>query len=110
MPGHYCQNGPFQCPSGSSCGNDYTVTTEACTVETEGYCLVLVPTSFCCGKYHIPLPEDPCAFTEMKDPHVRSRLLALAEDNDILVPTRGGAYVPARIAFRENKGNVNGGL
>jgi hypothetical protein len=44
----------------------------------------------------------------MKDPHVRSRLLALAEDNDILVPTRGGAYVPARIAFRENKGNVNG--
>lgn len=57
-----------------------------------------------------PFARGSCAFTEMKDPHVRSRLLALAEDNDILVPTRGGAYVPARIAFRENKGNVNGGL
>ena len=71
---------------------------------------MLVPNSFCCDKYHIPLPEDSCLFTEMKDPHARSRLLELAEENDILVPTCSGAYVPARIAFRENKGEDNGGL
>ncbi len=49
----------------------------------------------------------------MKDPRTRSRILELAEDNEILVPTCSGAYVPARIAFRDRKGEKgsdNGGL
>jgi hypothetical protein len=49
----------------------------------------------------------------MKDPRTRSRILELAEDNEILVPTCSGAYVPARIAFRDRKGKKgshNGGL
>jgi len=83
---------------------------EDCDIDNEGMRFVLVPTSFCCDKYHIPLPTDPCLFTEMRDPHVRSRLLELAEENDILVPTCSGAYVPARIAFREQKGKGNDGM
>jgi hypothetical protein len=102
-------NGPYQCPNGSSCGTYVTYSGLDCSVEFPS-CNVLAPTSFCCGKFPINTPSDPCLFTEMRDPHVRSRLLELAADNDILVPTCSGAYVPARIAFRGNKGKDNGGL
>jgi len=103
-------NGPYQCPNGSSCGTYNTVSGEACNIDNGADCVVLVPTSFCCGRYHIPLPQDACLITEAKDPHARSRLLELAEENDILVPTCSGAYVPAGIALREHKGKDNGGL
>lgn len=103
-------NGPYQCPNGSSCGTYYTVSSEACTIDNGESCVVLEPTSYCCGKYHIPLPMDSCLITEMKDPHARVRLLELAEENDILVPTCSGAYVPATVALREHKGKDNGGL
>jgi len=53
-----------------------------------------------------------CTITEMKDPQVRSRILELAKDNEILVPTCSGAYIPAGIAFRQylEKDKDNGGL
>jgi hypothetical protein len=37
-------------------------------------------------------------------------MLELARNNEILVPTCSGAYIPARIAFRERKEKDNGGL
>ena len=39
----------------------------------------------------------------MKDPRTRTRILELAEENEILVPTCGGAYVPAEVALRQHK-------
>jgi hypothetical protein len=46
----------------------------------------------------------------MKEPAIRLRVLELAEDSEILVPTCTGAYIPARIAFRGYKDRSNGGL
>jgi hypothetical protein len=66
--------------------------------------------SYCCGKYPINTPIDPCLFAEMKNPLVRARILELAEDIEILIPTCGGAYAPARIAFRDHKEPGHGGL
>jgi hypothetical protein len=103
------QNGPFRCPNGSSCGTYVTLSTETCNIEYP-VCNILAPVSYCCGRFPIDAPSDPCAFTKMRDPLVRSRILELAEENDILIPTCSGAYVPARIAFREHKEKDNGGL
>jgi hypothetical protein len=46
----------------------------------------------------------------MRDPRARSRLLELAEENDLLIPTCSGSYVPAKIAFRQRKDKQDGGL
>jgi hypothetical protein len=103
--------GPIRCPNGSSCGTYYTAQTEDCNIDNEDQCNILDPETFCCGKYNIPLdPGDPCGLAEMKDPHVRSRLLELAEDNEILVPTCRGAYLPVEIVLRAHKDKADGGL
>jgi hypothetical protein len=106
----YLYNDPYQCPNDSGCGVHVTFSGEDCNIDNEETCMVLVRTTYCCGKYNIPTPTDQCLFTEMKSPGIRSRLLELAEENDILVPTCSGAYVPARIALQKHKGKDNGGL
>jgi hypothetical protein len=96
--------GPLSCPNGSSCGSYYTLQTEECNIDNEEDCEVLVPITVCCGKYATYEDGgDNCAFAKMKEPNVRSQLVELAKDNEILVPTCKGAYVPTRIAFREHK-------
>jgi hypothetical protein len=103
--------GPIRCPNGSSCGSYYTPQTQICNEDNEDQCQILEPESFCCGKYNIYIdPGDPCGFAEMRDPRVRSRLLELAEDNEILVPTCRGAYLPATVALRGRKEKVGGAL
>jgi hypothetical protein len=65
----------------------------------DNVCYFLVTTSYCCGTYPNYQAENFCLITEMKDPRVRSRILELSQEAEILVPTCHGAYVPARIAF-----------
>jgi hypothetical protein len=72
---------------------------------------MLLPIAVCCGKYPTYIDSGAlCVITEMKEPHVRSRILELALENEILVPTCTGAYVPARTAFRKSKWRDDGGL
>jgi hypothetical protein len=108
----YLYNGPYQCPNDSGCGVYVTFSGEDCNIDVDNdeTCMVLVRTPYRCGKYNIPIPTEQCLFTEIKSPGIRSRRLELAEENDILVPTCSGAYVPARIALRKQKGKDNGGL
>jgi hypothetical protein len=47
---------------------------------------------------------------DVRDPRVRPRILELAQESEILVPTCSGAYVPAGIAFRTGKGMDHGGF
>ncbi len=75
------ENGPYQCPNGSSCGTYMTYSGVPCNVEQA--CIFYSPVLYCCDRYPIDVPSDGCFFTEMKDPGVRSRILALAEENDI---------------------------
>jgi hypothetical protein len=98
--------GPLRCPI-SSCGTYYTLQTEQCTEDNE--CDMLLPISTCCGKFPSYVQGGLCVITEMKDPRVRSHILELAKDNEILVPTCNGAYVPARLAFRQAQVRENGG-
>jgi hypothetical protein len=98
--------GPLRCPT-SSCGTYYTVQTEACTIDNE--CDLLLPISVCCGKFPNYVEGGTCLLAEIKDPRVKSRMLELAKDNQILVPTCNGAYVPARVAFRKPEWRDNGG-
>jgi len=102
------RSGPFRCPNGSACGTYYTLQTEGCNVDNE--CDSLVAFTVCCGKYPNYTNNGLCGIAEMKDPRIRSRILDLAKNNEILVPTCSGAYVPARIAFREHRGKDNRGL
>jgi hypothetical protein len=103
-------NGPYRCPNGSGCGTYYTYSGGDCNVDNEASCMTMQIVSFCCGKYPINTPIDPCLITKMNNPLVRRRILELAEDNEILVPTCNGAYVPAKIAFRDHKDRGYGGL
>jgi hypothetical protein len=98
--------GPLRCPI-SSCGSYYTLQTEPCNVDNE--CDMLLPISVCCGKFPSYVQGGLCVITEMKDLRVRSRILELAMDNEILVPTCNGAYVPARVALTRAKWRDNGG-
>jgi hypothetical protein len=106
--------GPITCPNGAACGSYYTFQTDPCNIDNGAFCAVLQPISTCCQKYHNYVPNGPCGFADliMHDPRVRSRILELAKDNEILIPTCSGAYIPARIAFREykNRQKDNGGL
>ncbi len=85
-----------------------TLDTVMCDGSNE--CDMLIPISTCCGKGGTYVVGGTCLITEMKDPHVRARILELARDTEILVPTCGGAYVPARLAFRQARWTDNGGL
>jgi hypothetical protein len=97
-------NGPFTCPQGLSCGQYWTLSYgQQCDDQNLESCYVLEPIGYCCGKYRATWPIDPCMITEMKDPHFRSRILEIAEENDVLVPTCNGAYLPARIALGQSR-------
>jgi hypothetical protein len=85
-----------------------TLNTEACDGSNE--CDMLIPISTCCGKGGSYVVGGICLITEMKDPHVRTRILELARDTEILIPTCNGAYVPVRIAFGQARWMDNGGL
>ena len=101
--------GPIRCPN-SGCGARYYTTQIAKCVSAEA-CLYWVPSPVCCGQYSTLVDGGDCIITEFKDPKARSRIFQFAGNNDILVPTFSGAYVPARIALRERKGgNHDGGL
>jgi len=100
----------FTCPNGASCGQFSTAQTDQCDIDNEGSCYEVISEPACCGKFVSRLRGDPCLITEMRDPRVRARILELAESYEILVPTCSGAYVPARIAFREHNEKGNGGL
>ncbi len=95
------ENGPIRCPNGSGCGSYYNIATQDCNIENEDECMVLEPYSNCCGAYPNYIAYGSCIFTEMRFPRVRSAILELASDYEILVPTCSGAYVPARIAFHD---------
>jgi uncharacterized protein (UPF0297 family) len=105
-------NGPYRCPK-TSCGTYTTVTSDECNVDNDIDCQMLLRVSNCCGQYFgYAAGGDPCVITEMRDPRKRARILELVEGNEILVPTCGGAYVPAKIALREakQKGKGDGSL
>ncbi|MFZ0318094.1 MAG: hypothetical protein WAL56_03135 [Candidatus Sulfotelmatobacter sp.] len=101
--------GPYRCPNGSGCGQYYTYSGADCNVENEASCAVMQSVSYCCAKYPINTPIEPCLITEMKNPFTRDRILELAEDNDILVPTCSGAYLSAKMAFENHKERGDGG-
>ena len=46
----------------------------------------------------------------MRNPLFRSKMRELAKNNDILVPTCSGVYVPVQVALRKYDGIDNGGL
>jgi len=103
------ENGPYRCPNGSSCGVYYTPQFEGCVPGDP--CVLFETKSFCCGRYNILLdPADVCLIGELRNPRVTSRILEFAKDNEILVPTCQGAYLPAEIALRSHKGKIDGGL
>jgi hypothetical protein len=101
--------GPITCPSKASCGS-YSNPIVKGECNDEDPCTVLTPISSCCGAYQNYQGGGPCLFTEMRSPSIRLQMLELARNNEILVPTCSGAYIPARIAFRERKEKDNGGL
>jgi hypothetical protein len=106
-------NGPFRCPNGASCGTYYTPNFEQCDIDNEDECEFWDPLAFCCARYNLKLnPGDPCAFAKVKDPRARALLIELAEDNEILVPTCQGAYLPLEVVLRGhgNKARVDDGL
>lgn len=103
--------GPLRCPNGSSCGTYSTLTTELCATDNEDYCDMLIAFPVCCGKYNALVDTgDPCLITELRDRRNRSRILELAIDDEILVPSCSGAYIPARIALREKRERGSGTL
>jgi hypothetical protein len=104
------KNGPYRCPI-PGCGQTYsTYTTEQCNSSSP--CDAMFPVPICCGRLTSlqDLGSGTCLITEMRDDRFKSRILEFAEENEILVPTCSGAYVPARIAFRQGKTRENGGL
>jgi hypothetical protein len=104
------QTGRTVAPMDRAVGTYYTVTGEDCNEDNEETCTTLTPYSYCCGKFSNVWPTDECLIAKLKDPHVRERILELAEDNEILVPTCSGAYVPANLVLRPHKGKSYGGL
>jgi hypothetical protein len=102
----------IRCPNRSSCGTYTTYQVAGSCEDYEGPCSTLSPISTCCGAYQNYIAGGGCSVAEMRDPRVRSRILELAETNQILVPTCSGAYVPARAAFRQYKkeDKENGGF
>jgi hypothetical protein len=103
--------GPLRCPNGSSCGTYSTLTTEPCTIDNQSFCDMLIAFPVCCGKYSSLIDSgDQCLITELRDRDNRLRILELAEDEEVLVASCGGAYFPARIALRDNNKGGGGGL
>jgi len=90
--------GPYNCPNGSKCGQYINFSVDTCNLDD---CTMLVPYNVCCNAYPNYQVGGGCSMAEMKSPRVRRRILELAEENEILVPTCSGAYIPARIAFRQ---------
>jgi hypothetical protein len=60
-------------------------------------------TTFCCSLRirYFSGPGGPCLLANLKDPESRAKVRALAETEDILIPTCGGAYVPASALKQE---------
>jgi hypothetical protein len=80
----------------SICQDEYPITwTTPCSED--GPCEFYSPTTTnCCGIEHTYLSDSGniCFISELRDSQVRSRLLLLAEKDDILVPNCKGAYLP----------------
>jgi hypothetical protein len=79
-------------------------------VGNEEVCQMLQPILACCGQYGNYTSGSACLITKLRDPDTRSRILELAEGNQILVPTCDGAYVPAAIALRDRSKRKDGSL
>jgi hypothetical protein len=104
------KNGPFRC-SVPACGETYyTYQTEQCNIS--GPCDAMFPVSICCGRFDNfqDLGSGTCLFTEMRDKGFKAHIMELARENEILVPTCSGAYVPARVVFQQRDGANDGGL
>jgi len=52
---------------------------------------------------------DYCNFTDLKREPMRSRILELAKERDLIVPTCSGAYAPARMVLRPDEERSHGG-
>jgi hypothetical protein len=85
--------------------NHFTYNRSKC--DGHSACAVMNPVTICgrvgCKGYDVAEPGDDCLITELREPGVKSRILELAEADEILIPTCSGAYIPARIAFRQEK-------
>ena len=105
-------SGPYRCPNKASCGSYHTIQTENCNEDNAEQCALLQSFATCCNTYFEYLPVDGCLFAEMRSTGVRSKLLELAREREILVPNCTGAYVPASTVFQELRsgGKDHGGL
>jgi hypothetical protein len=80
-------------------------------------CSYVKTQTFCCGAYQIQVyGGSNCIMTEYRDQKTSSKVLELARENEILIPSCSGALVPARLVLRSNvkhnseKDEAGGGL
>jgi hypothetical protein len=92
----------IRCPY-PGCGETYSVLVDS-ECNDGSPCNQLLPVSTCCGKGGSFMDTgDPCLITELRSPIRQQRIIELARDWQVLVPTCGGAYVPASIALRRGQ-------
>ena len=90
------------------CGATFTSLRIDGNCKADEECESFTATTFCCGALtHYEQDGWDCFGTEMQNASVQKHLLELAKTNEVLVPTCHGAYVPARIAFRQRKHEKN---
>ena len=100
---------PWPCPN-RPCSGSYPQyqSTPGCTVSGAPYCVNMQPTTWCCGAYQSYYILDYCIFTDLQREPMRSRILELAKERDLIVPTCG-AYAPARMVLRPDEERSHGG-
>jgi hypothetical protein len=72
-------------------------------------CIDLQYDMWCCGAYKSYIDAGDCIYAEVRHQPLKSRILELAKERDILVPTCGGAYVPAGVVLRADREKSSGG-
>lgn len=97
---------PVNCPN-AGCHEQFpSLLLDRCGIGGFGPCQYFVKISWCCGAYQNWSSPSNCLMTEMNDRSLRQRIFTLAKEEEILVPTCHGAYIPAMIAF---KADLEGG-
>lgn len=101
---------PIRCPN-QGCGETHpaVVYEPLCDPDSPYLCIDLQYGTWCCGAYQNYVDTGDCIYAEVRHDPLKSRILELAKERDILVPTCGSAYVPAGLVLRAGREKSGGG-
>lgn len=88
--------------SNAGCGQIFTnYFTAGCDIDN--VCWYFESVQVCCGAYANYAPTGgTCGLAKYNEKELRSKLVQLSQNSELLVPNCSGAYVPARLVLRHS--------